>query len=328
LNDFETLDGDLTPIFIEGQQMRIIVIGQAAFGAGVLEGLLANGEEVVAAYPPPDLPGKAADALKISALEHNIPVIQPQTFKDDRVFAGCCDFKPDLVVLAFVPRIIPVRYLELPTNDAICFHPSLLPRHRGASAINWALIMGDTQTGLSIFWPDAGIDTGPILLQRKIDISPDDTAGSLYFNHLFPMGIEALVESVELIKAGKAPRIAQTDEGATYEPPCDDRVADIDWDKPASKIYNLIRGCDPQPGAFAFRDKKRVRFYSARLIPDDLTVNPGSIVRIESDGMLVALKGGLLKIGKIRPEGGGKVPADQFAFDHGLSDGDRFDIGP
>jgi methionyl-tRNA formyltransferase len=304
--------------------MRIIIIGQAAFGAGVLEGLLARSEEIVAVYAPPDNPGRAVDALKSSALDHAIPVFQPETYKDERVFTDYCGLRPDLTILAFVPRIIPVRYLEWPTRDSICFHPSLLPRHRGASAINWALIMGDTATGLSIFWPDTGIDTGPILLQREIEISPDDTAGSLYFNYLFPMGIEALVESVELIKKGRAPRIAQGDEGATYEPPCDDRMAGIDWGKPGREIYNLVRGCDPQPGAYTFWKNEKIRLYSARLIPGDAAAKPGTIVRLETEGMHVAVKDGILKVGKVRSGGSNKVTTAEFASEIGITAGNNF----
>ena len=303
--------------------VRIIVIGQAAFGAGVLEGLLAKGEEIVAVYAPPDPPGGASDALKSTALDHEIPVLQPQTFKDDRVFAEYCNLKPDLTILAFVTRITPVRYLERPTHGSICFHPSLLPRHRGASAVNWALIMGDTKTGLSIFWPDAGIDTGPILLQREIEIGPDDTAGTLYFSHLFPLGVEALLESVELIKKGRAPRIAQNDDGATYEPPCDDRVAGIDWDKPAREIYNLVRGCDPQPGAYAFWEKEKIRLYAASLLSEDSNEKPGTIVQVDAEGIQVAVKGGKLKVGKVRSGSTGKVTAAEYVPECGLKVGDR-----
>ncbi len=304
--------------------MRIILIGQAAFGAGVLEGLLAKGEEIVAVYAPPDSSIGAADALKSTALDHHVPVLQPRSFKDDQVFADYCGLKPDLAILAFVPRIIPARYLKQPTHDSICFHPSLLPRHRGASAINWALIMGDNKTGLSIFWPDAGIDTGSILLQREIDIGSDDTAGTLYFNHLFPLGIEALLESVELIKTSMAPRITQNEEEATYEPPCDDQVAGIGWDKTALDIYNLVRGCDPQPGAYAFWEKEKVRFYNAGLLPEDTTEEPGTIVRIDSGGIHVAVKGGKLKIGKVRSESTGKITAADYASESGMNPGDRF----
>ena len=300
------------------------MIGQAAFGAGVLGRLLAKGEEIVAVYSPPDSPVGAEDALKSTALDHNVPVLQPLTFKDDRVFADYCGLEPDLAILAFVPRIIPARYLAQPTHDSICFHPSLLPRHRGASAINWALIMGDNKTGLSIFWPDAGIDTGPILLQREVDIGLHDTVGTLYFNHLFPLGIEALIESVELIKTSMAPRIAQNEEEATYEPPCDDQVAGIGWDKPALDIYNLVRGCDPQPGAYAFWEKEKVRFYNAGLIPEDTAEKPGTVVRIDGEDIHVAVEGAKLKIGKIRTESTPKITAADYASKSGIKSGDRF----
>ena len=257
-----------------------------------------------------------------------MPVFQPQTFKEDRVFADYCSLKPDLTILAFVPRIIPVRFLEQPTYDSICFHPSMLPRHRGASAINWALIMGDNKTGLSIFWPDAGIDTGPILLQREIDIGPDDSAGSLYFNHLFPQGIEALLESVELIKTGRAPRIIQDDDRATYEPPCNDHAAGIDWHKPAREIYNLVRGCDPQPGAYTFRQKEKLRLYNAGLSLEDTIEKPGTIVRVDSEVIHIALQGAKLKIGKIRAGSTAKVAAAQYASENRLEVGGRFESAP
>jgi len=303
--------------------MRIIVIGQAPFGAKVLEGLLAKDQEVVAVYIPPDKPRGSLDALKSVALDHKIPVFQPNTYKADQVFTDYKNLKPDLTILAFVPRLIPVRYLQWPTYDAICYHPSFLPRHRGASAINWALIMGDAKTGLSIFWPDAGIDTGPVLLQKGIEIGPEDTAGTLYFNHLFPLGVDAVLESVALIQTGKAPRIAQNDAKATYEPPCDDRVAGIDWNKPAREVYNLIRGCDPQPGAYASWKKEKLRFYGARLLPEDTAEKPGTIIQIDAEVMHIAAKGGKLLIGKVHSESTGKVTAAKFASENGLRVGDR-----
>jgi methionyl-tRNA formyltransferase len=300
------------------------VIGQAAFGANVLEGLLAKDDEVAAVYTPPDKPVGPLDPLKSTALDNEIPVFQPNTYRDDLLFADYCDLNPDLTILAFVPRIIPVRYLDYPAHDSICYHPSILPRHRGASAINWALIMGNTKTGLSIFWPDAGIDSGPILLQREIEIGPQDTAGSLYFNHLLPMGVEAVLESVELIKTGRAPRIDQNDDEAIYEPPCDDRVAGIDWDRPAPEIYNLVRGCDPQPGAYALRKEEKIRFYGAGLLPEQPAEEPGTIVQIDPEDIHVALNGAKLKVGKVRSESTGKVTAAKYASENGLKVGDRF----
>jgi methionyl-tRNA formyltransferase len=305
--------------------MRILLIGQAAFGAKVLEKLMERNENVVAVYAPPDRPGGRTDPLKDAAVSGGIDVFQPTTYKDDQVFSEYDELKPDITVMAFVTDIIPARFFEVPTQGTINYHPSLLPRHRGASAINWAVIMGDTKTGLSIFWPDVGIDTGLILLQKEINIGPDDTTGSLYFNHLFPMGVDAILESIDLIKAGNAPRILQDEDGATYEPPCDDRVAGIGWDKPAEELYNLVRGCDPQPGAFALFKGEKTRFYGAKLIEEAMDKTPGTILDIDDQGIHVAVSGGTLVVGKVRPAKGGKVAASDFAAKQGIKAGDMFD---
>ena len=306
--------------------MRIVLIGQAAFGAKVLERLFEKSENVVAVYAPPDRAGGRADPLKEAAVSKGIVVIQPATYKDERVFTEYKDFKPDLTVMAFVNDIIPAPFLEIPTYGTICYHPSILPRHRGASAINWAVIMGDTQTGLSIFWPDDGIDTGRILLQKKIDIGKDDTTGSLYFNHLFPLGVEAILESIDLIKEGRAPKLPQDETHATYEPPCDDRVASIDWNKPVLALYNLIRGCDPKPGAFALLKGEKIRFYGTKLSDETTEKTPGTILRIDDKGMHVAVSGGVIIVSKVRQAKGGKVAAAEFAAEQGIHAGAVFDI--
>jgi methionyl-tRNA formyltransferase len=223
-----------------------------------------------------------------------------------------------------VTDIIPEKLLGLASIGTICYHPSLLPRHRGASGINWAIIQGDTRTGLTVFWVDKGIDTGPILLQKEVAIKPDDTTGSLYFNSLFPMGVDAMMEAVELIKTGKAPRLPQDESKATYEPPCDDRVASIDFEKPAKDVYNLVRGCDPQPGAFTTFRGKRVRFYDARLSSPDSRKTPGEVVAVEEGSLQVAVKGGVLRIGKLRAAKGEKVGPTEFVKQVGLKVGDRF----
>jgi methionyl-tRNA formyltransferase len=184
--------------------------------------------------------------------------------------------------------------------------------------------MGETRTGITIFWPDGGIDTGPILLQKEVHIGPDDTTGSLYFNHLFPMGVEAILEAVSLIKEGRAPKIPQDEAHATYEPPCDDRVAAIDWRRPAREIYNLVRGCDPRPGAYAGWKGEKVRFYGARLLAEPTREAPGTIAQIDAQGIHVAIPGGKLVVGKVRPATGGKVGAADFAAERGLQVGDQF----
>ena len=306
--------------------MRILLIGQAAFGAKVFEALQAQNEIVVGVFTPAEQPGQRPDALKTAAMDAGIDVVQPLSYKTEQTFDQYKAFNPDLTVMAFVTDIIPARYFEVPTHGAICYHPSLLPRHRGASAINWAVIMGDTRTGLSIFWPDGGIDTGPMLLQKEIEIGSDDTTGSLYFNHLFPMGVEAIVESVALIKAGKAPKITQDDSLATYEPPCDDHVAGVDWNKPLQEVYNLVRGCDPQPGAYAQINGEKIRLYGASRTdgPADESSIPGTIEKIDERGIQVAVQGGALLIGKVRSDAG-KMTGSEYAAAKGLKVGDRFD---
>jgi methionyl-tRNA formyltransferase len=301
--------------------VRIVVVGQGPFGEKVLEALLQRGEEVVGVFCPPD---KRGDPLAALAGRSETPLYRPVRMKDPQVYQIYQHLKPDLVMLAFVTEIIPENLIDLPTLGTICYHPSLLPRHRGASGINWAIIQGDTRTGLIILWVDKGIDTGPILLQKEVEIGPEDTTGSLYFSRLFPMGVEAMAEAVDLIKKGKAPRIVQDELRATYDPPCDDRVASIDLNKPVKELYNFIRGCDPQPGAFTLINGKKVRFYDARMGVSHVERPPGEIVSIEKDGLQIAARGGALSIGKLRLEKGEKTGPAEFGRSVGLKPGDRF----
>lgn len=306
--------------------MRILLIGQAAFGAKVFEALKEKKENVVSVFTPAEKPNQRPDPLTTAAMDAGIDVVQPPSYKNDQTFAQYKAFSPDLTVMAFVTDIIPARYFDMPSQGAICYHPSLLPRHRGASAINWAVIMGDTRTGLTIFWPDGGIDTGPMLLQKEIDIGPGDTTGSLYFNHLFPMGVDAILESIALIKAGNAPRLPQDEAQATYEPPCDDQVAGLDWGKPAQEVYNLVRGCDPQPGAFTTIKGEKVRFYAASLLDQPTTEAPGTILAIDEQGIQVAVDGGCLLVAKVKPDTGKKAAAAEVAADRGFKSGDKFEV--
>src|SRR5882762_7805910 len=208
--------------------MRIVVHGQQAFGKAVLEALLKRGDDVVAVYVAPEKPGQKADPLKEAAVAAKLPVYQPASYRKPEVWDEFRALKPDLQVMAFVTLFVPEEFLNIPTNGSIQYHPSLLPKGRGASAINWPIIQGETETGLSIFWPDNGLDTGDVLLQKKTPISDTDSLGSVYFDRLFPIGVEAMLESVDLVKAGKAPRIRQDDKLATYEGRATADIARID----------------------------------------------------------------------------------------------------
>lgn len=303
--------------------MRIVLIGQAAFGEAVLQRLVENKENVVAVFCPPDAPGAKGNPLRERAEAYGIPVYQPRRMRDPEVYDTFVALKPDLNVLAFVTDIIPQKILDLPRLGSIQYHPSLLPRHRGGSAINWAVIQGETKTGLTIFWPDKGIDTGPILLQKEVEISPDDTVGSLYFNKLFPLGVDALAEAVQLVKEGKAPRIAQDESQATYEGLCREAEGMIDWTLPYRTVYNLIRGTNPSPGATAFLDGKKVKIFDAEA-REGVTGAPGEVVAIEPAGFVVAAQGGGILVKRVQPEGSGKIKAPEFVQAVGLKVGDAF----
>ncbi len=280
--------------------MRIALLGQAAFAEKALAALLDHGGEIVHVFAPPDPPAGKHDALTAKARAMGLPLSQPRSFKNDAAFEHFKALDADLAILAFVTLIVPERILYAPRYKSICFHPSLLPRHRGASGINWAIIQGDAETGVTWFWPDKGIDTGPILIQKRVPIAENDTVGSIYFNTLFPMGIDTMVAAVDLIESGNAPAIVQDESKATYEPPCRDEHARLDFAKPARELFNLIRGCDPQPGAFATVGDKRLRMYEAAFSANRPDSEAGTIVAIDADGMKIALAGGTIMVKRAR----------------------------
>ena len=302
--------------------MRIILLDQAAFAEKTLDKLIGKSEEIAAVYCPLDPPSGKFDPVKQKALGLGIPVRQHKTLKAPEVRGEFADYNADLAILAFVTQIVPPQVFSVPKLGSICFHPSLLPKYRGASAINWALINGETKTGLTLFWVDQGIDTGPILLQKEIEVEPDDTTGSLYFNKIFPLGVEAIGEAVDLIEAGNPPRIVQDESRATYDPPCRDEHAKIDWSKPAQQVFNLIRGCDPQPGARTTWQGKPVRIFDARLQSISNSEPAGQVTGIGAEEITIALNGATLAVKRMRGDGG-KISAAEFAKQAGLQIGSR-----
>jgi methionyl-tRNA formyltransferase len=301
--------------------MRVLLIGQAAFAEQVLLGLLNSGHDVAAVYAPPDSGGRV-DPLAARAAERLLPLRQPSSYKDPAVAREVAGFSADLGLLAYVTKIIPPAVIDAPRQGTLCFHPSLLPRYRGGSALAWQLIRGETRGGFTIFWTDPGIDTGPILLQREVEIGPDDTAGSLYFDKIFKPGVASMVEAVDLVAAGNAPRIPQNEAEASYDPLCTDAHAAIDWSRPCREVYDLVRGCDPQPGAHATWQAKRLRLFDARREPG--IGKPGTVIGIDDHGLRVAVgegaDAGVLRFARVRAEGA-KIKAAEFAASTGLAAG-------
>jgi methionyl-tRNA formyltransferase len=303
--------------------MRIVVHGQDAFGKAVLEKLLERGENVVAVFCAPDKAGKAEDPLKVLAREKKLPVHQPASWKTPDALELMRSYKPDLCVMAYVILFVPQPVLDAPKLGTIQYHPSLLPLHRGPSSINWPIAMGKTETGLTIFWPDEGLDEGPVLLQKKVTIGPDETLGDVYFKKLFPLGVEAMVEAVDLVRAGKAPRVPQDHSKKTYESWFKKELAEVDWRKPAGEVYNLIRASNPAPGAWSTIKGTKLDIFDAAKLSGSGA--PGEIVAVGPDGMQVAANGGRILIKRVRAPGGQKISAQDHASSAGLKAGDRFD---
>ena len=309
--------------FEMADDFRIAMIGQAAFGESVLNALVERGENVVGVFCPPDREGRAQDPIKTAAQTHNVPALQFRRMRNQDAIDAFHALNADLCVMAFVTDIVPDEILEAPSQGTIQYHPSLLPLHRGPSSINWPIIQGETKTGLTVFWPDKGLDTGPILLQKETEISPDDTLGSVYFGRLFPMGVDAMVEAVDLVKSGNAPRIEQDHAAATYEGWC--RAADvvIDWDKPVGEIYNMIRGSDPSPGAGTTFGGDALRLFRASKAEGEAAGAPGEICEATDEGFGVAANGGSIFVRRVQAGRNRKVSAPEWMEAVGLKVGDR-----
>ncbi|PPR79613.1 MAG: Methionyl-tRNA formyltransferase [Alphaproteobacteria bacterium MarineAlpha3_Bin5] len=304
--------------------MRLVVMGQQGFGKACLEAILEKGkDEVVGVYCAPDLKEKPIDPIKEAAIENSLPFYQPANFKTEETVSQLLELKPDLCVMAYVTIFVPEKVRRIPRYGSICFHPSLLPKHRGPSSINWPIILGAKKTGLSIFWPNDGLDEGEILLQKEVVIEPDDTLGDIYFGKIFPLGVEAILESIELISHGNANKTPQDHAQATYESWCRHEDAEINWSEPTEKIYNLIRGTNPQPGAWTTLDGAQLKIFDCALTKK-CKGNPGEIVQIRSEGFVVSTFGEGILVKRVKPENEKKISAGEFAKRVNLKPGTSF----
>ncbi len=301
--------------------MRLIVHGQQAYGKSVLEAILDKGvDEVVAVYSAPDKEGRPLDPLKEYALEQGLPVYQPESYRNPEIWEQLASHEADLCVMAYVLLFVPEEALNVPKYGSIQYHPSLLPWHKGPSSINWPIIMGKEKTGLSIFWPDNGLDTGPILLQKEVDIGPDDTLGSIYFDKLYPLGVDAMLESIELVRGRNAPREVQDPDAGSYEGWCRKDDVHIDWSKGTDEVYNLIRGANPQPGAWTTFNGSEVKIFDSRKA--DGSGEPGSVLSVDDSGVVVATADGAIRVMKVRADAG-KVTSAEYASSAGLETGSK-----
>jgi methionyl-tRNA formyltransferase len=305
--------------------MRIAIIGQRDFGKAVLDAFLDRGDTVAGVFSAPEKPGAAADPLRLAADERRIPVYQFESLKTEEARRTLRTLETDLGLMAYVLQFVPQDFATIPRHGTIQFHPSLLPRYRGPSSINWPIIRGDTRTGLTIFRPTDGLDEGPIILQKETPIGPDDTLGSVYFDRLFPMGVAALQEAADMV-AGRGAAVVgrvQDESQATYEGWCRDAEARINWHNHLDLIYNLIRGCDPAPAAWTTFKGKKLQLHAARKHPArtfaEVKGAIGAVTAVGEQSLFVTAQGGQIEIFKLRYDGGKKLPAPLVCAAAGLS---------
>jgi methionyl-tRNA formyltransferase len=302
--------------------MRIVIVGQQAFGKAVLEAFIARGDIVAGVFAAPERPGARPDPLVVAAQERGLPVHRFAKYSDPEAQKALTDLAADIGVMAYVLLFAPPEFCAIPKQGMIQFHPSLLPLHRGPSSIPWAIIRGRSETGLSIFRPTPGLDEGPVILQKRVAIAPDDTAGSLYFDKIFPLGVEALVEAADLVVRGRATETTQDEGRATYEGWVRDAESRINWATHVDFVYDLIRGCNPAPGAWTMFGERKLFLFDAKKItaPTFGAVRGkklGEIVSLGEAGMRILAQGGFVEVSRVRLDDGAKIAATDAAIPAG-----------
>jgi methionyl-tRNA formyltransferase len=305
--------------------MKIAIIGQQDFGKAVLEAFLARGDEAVAVFCAPEKEGARPDALRVAAQQKGLRVHQFKSLRDPEAARAMQEAGAGIGIMAFVTQFAPQEFVTIPQHGTIQYHPSLLPKYRGPSSINWPIIKGETETGLTIFRPTDGLDEGAVILQKKTPISPDDTLGTVYFDRLFPMGVQAMLEAADLVMAGKHTETAQDESKASYEGWCRTAEAKIDWAKPIDHVYNLIRGCNPAPGAWTTLNGKRLVIFDARKIVfrrfADVPGKIGEVTAVTPQSFQITAQGGSIEVLKARLDDGKKVSGGELAQAGGINSG-------
>lgn len=296
--------------------MKIVFLGTPEFAVVSLKAILASRHEVVAVVTPPDKPkGRGLklhpSAVKRAALEAGLPVYQPERLKDDSFIEQLQALKADVfVVVAF--KILPREIFTIPPLGTVNLHASLLPRYRGAAPINWAIINGDTETGVTTMLIDEKVDTGQILLQESTPIGPEMTAGELH-DILAQQGAELLVKTLDLLEAGKIEPKQQDDAQASRAPKLNKEMMKIRFNQPVQKVYNLIRGLSPYPGAFCYYEQLQMKIYRSTIKNEAKEAGkPGQILTARKGQFLVACHPGVLQIEELQLQGKKRIPVDAF----------------
>jgi methionyl-tRNA formyltransferase len=305
--------------------MKIAIIGQQDFGKAVLEAFLKRGDQVAAVFCAPEKEGSRPDALRAAAEAQALPVHRFASLRDPEASRAMTAAGADIGIMAFVLQFAPQEFVNIPRHGTIQYHPSLLPKYRGPSSINWPIIKGETETGLTIFRPTDGLDEGAVILQKHTPIGPDDTLGSVYFDRLFPMGVQAMLEAADAVVAGTHRETAQDESQASYEGWCRTAEARIDWARPVDHVYNLIRGCNPAPGAWTMLGGKTLQIFDARKLPfrrfADVPGKIGGVSDVTAESFKITAQGGRIEVLKARLGDGKKIGGGELAQAAALAGG-------
>ncbi len=307
---------------------RIVFMGTPEFAVPSLKVLLDRGENVVCVVTQPDRPkgrGRkiAGSPVKELAIQASIPVLQPESVKGDDFLAELCKYEPDIIGLTAYGKILPESIINLPPLGTINVHGSLLPKYRGAAPIQWALINGETETGITIMQMDEGMDTGDILLQEKLSIGPDDTAGSLSIK-MAELGGKTLGTAIDILRADKLKPTAQDNDQATLAPLLRKKDGLVNWSQSAVQISCRIRGLDPWPTTHTTLSGIRFRLFSPEVVDKKLcqdSSEPGTISAADRNGLLISTGDGCLRIKEIQAEGSKRMTVDAYLSGRSIQPG-------
>ena len=291
--------------------MKIAIVGQQDFGKAVLEAFVARGDQVAGVFCAPEKAGGKPDVLKVAAQEKGVKVFQFASLKSEEAKSALKGLDAEIGIMAFVLQFAPQDFVKIPRHGTIQFHPSLLPKYRGPSSINWPISRGDAKTGLTIFRPTDGLDEGAVILQKKTPIGENDTLGSVYFDRLFPMGVQAMLEAADLVVSNRFEETIQDESQASYEGWFREAEAKIHWANHVDAIHNLIRGADPAPGAWTTLNGVKLQLFDSRkeLVRTFGAVKGkiGEVVEVKDGRLVITAQGGRIHAGKGKLGDGKKV---------------------
>jgi len=309
--------------------LNLVFMGTAGFAVPCLQAILEAGHRVSAVVSQPDRPrGRGMklqeSPVKVAAVQAGLPVLQPERASQPEFVEHLRSLAPQVIVVVAYGQILRPAVLEVPPLGCINVHGSLLPELRGAGPIQWAILRGHAETGVTTMFMDAGMDTGDMILKRSLPILPEDTAATLG-ERLAPLGAGLLAETLALLEAGQAPREPQDPDAATYAPMLHREDGAVDWSLPAEAIRNRIHGCNPSPGAFARREEGVVKLWRADVIQGAAAAPPGTV--LDASRLVIAASEGALRLLEVQPENRGRLDGETFCRGYRVAAGERWANG-